>query len=124
MTPIGVVRWSDAARRELPALAKGRGLVVDYFATRCCGSNVSVGDLLVGWRRADAAIAPDLVPIASPDGVNAWMQRDLVGVVQAARGRVEMRGFGRLRRASLELDDGTVWLDFVGTRRPRSPTRR
>ena len=122
MTPIGLVLWSEEARRELPDRANGRTLVVDYFASRCCGSNVSIGDLSVQWRR-DARATDGLVPIAAPDGLDAWAQRDLVEVLRAARGRVEMRGLGRWRHPAVELEDGAAWLDFIGRSRTRSPIR-
>jgi hypothetical protein len=122
VTPIGVVLWSEAARLELPARAKGRRLVLDYFASRCCGTNVSVGDLSFRWQRPDQ-LTDELVPVAAPDGLDVWVQQELVPVLRAARGRVEMRGLGRLRHPSVELEDGAVWLDFVGRSPNRSPFR-
>ncbi len=49
MDPLPTVTWSEEARRELPTRANGRSLVLDYFAARCCGRNVSVGDLHLRW---------------------------------------------------------------------------
>jgi len=34
-----------------------------------------------------------------------------------------MRGLGPFRRPIVELEDGAVWLDFVGACRTRSPLR-
>jgi Fe-S cluster biogenesis protein NfuA len=51
------------------------------------------------------------------------VQRELVPVLEAARGRIAMRGWRRFRRPVVELEDGAVWLDFVGACRTRSPLR-
>jgi len=123
MTRGAVVSWSDAARRELPAMAHGRRLVVDYFASRCCGSNVSIGDLSVRWLPTTAPVDPEFVPVEAPGGLRVRIQDDLVAVLRAAGGCVEMRGWGRFRRPVVELQDGAKWLDFIAARRPRSAFR-
>ena len=123
MTRGAVVSWSDAARRELPAMAHGRRLVVDYFASRCCGSNVSIGDLSVRWQPTDAPVDPEFVPVEAPDGLRVRVQEDLVSVLKATGGRVEMRGWGRFRRPVIELGDGATWLDFIAGRGRRNPLR-
>jgi hypothetical protein len=115
------VIWSDEAQHELPGRAKGRRLVLDYFATRCCGRNVSVGDLHLRWSRPAQPIAEEFLPLAAPTGIEAYVQRDLVRVLEAAGGRIAMRGWGRFRRPVVELADGAAWLDFIGACRSRSP---
>jgi len=123
VTSIGVVLWSETARRELPARANGRTLVLDYFAARCCGSPVSIGDLSLRWLRPADMPDPEFVRIATPDGLDAWVQRDLVTVLREARATVDMHGFGRFRRPTVTLQDGAAWLDFIGACRSRSPLR-
>jgi hypothetical protein len=123
MDPLPAVIWSSEARRELPARANGRHLVLDYFAARCCGRNVSVGDLHLRWTAASAPIAEEFVPLRAPLGLEAYLQRDLIGVLDATRGRIAMRGWGPFRRPVVELEDGAVWLDFIGACRTRSPLR-
>src|SRR2546422_4776298 len=113
--------WSEAARRELAVRAKGRRLLLDYFASRCCGRNVSVGDLHLRWASSVEPIAEEFVAIPAPTGIEAYVQRDLVSVLDAAGGRIVMRGWGWFRRAVVELADGAVWLDFIGACRTRSP---
>ncbi|MBI3750754.1 MAG: hypothetical protein HY263_03725 [Chloroflexi bacterium] len=115
--------WSDEARRELPLRASGRRLLLDYFATRCCGRNVNVGDVDLRWARSSDSIAEDFLPLPAPPGVDAYIQRDLVAVLEAAGARIVMRGWSRLRRPSIELADGAAWLDFVGSCRTRSLPR-
>jgi hypothetical protein len=123
MDPLPAVIWSRKARRELPLRTNGRRLVLDYFAARCCGRNVSVGDLHLRWTAAHEPIAEEFVPLRAPIGLEAYLQRDLLGVLSATRGRIAMRGWGPFRRPVVELEDGAVWLDFIGACRTRSPLR-
>lgn len=123
MEPFPAVIWSSEARRELPARAGNRRLVLDYFAARCCGRNVSVGDLSLRWMALDKPLADEFLPMRSPVGLDAYVQRDLVAVLQEAMGRIVMRGWGWFRRPAVELGDGGIWLDFVGACRTRSPLR-
>lgn len=115
--------WSEQALDELPARAKGRSLLLDYFASRCCGRNVSVGDLYMCWSAPDKPIASEFLALRAPTGIEAYVQRDLVRVLEGAGGRVVMRGWGWFRRPVVELADGAVWLDFIGACRTRSALR-
>ena len=115
--------WSDEARHELPVQAKGRRLLLDYFASRCCGRNVSVGDLHVRWTASDEPVAKEFLPLPAPTTIDAYVQRDLVSVLEAAGARMVMRGWGWFRRPVVELSDGGLWLDFVGACRTRSALR-
>jgi hypothetical protein len=123
MDPKPSVTWSDEARQELPARANGRHLLLDYFATRCCGSNLSVGDLHLRWTASDDPIGDEFLALGAPGGIDAYIQRDLISVLQAAGGRVAMRGRGWFRGPVVELADGAVWLDFIGACGRRSPLR-
>ncbi len=115
--------WSNEARHELIARSKGRRLLVDYFASRCCGRNVSVGDVHLRWTGADGPIAEEFQPLHVPAGIDAYVQRDLVSVLEAAGARIVMRGWGWFRRPVVELSDGGLWLDFIGACRTRSALR-
>ena len=123
MDLLPAVIWSPEARRELPARANGRRLVLDYFAARCCGRNVSVGDLHVRWIASGEPMAEEFLPMRGPERLDAYVQKDLVGVLDTTQGRIDMRGLGPFRRPIVELEDGAVWLDFVGACRTRSPLR-
>jgi hypothetical protein len=123
MESLPAVIWSTEARRELAARANGRRLVLDYFAARCCGRNVSVGDLHLRWTAAREPIAEEFLPLRAPTGIDAYLQRDLVEVLDTTQGRIAMRGWGPFRRPVVELEDGAVWLDFIGPCRTRSPLR-
>jgi len=87
MDPLPAVIWSAEARREIPRRASGRRLILDYFATRCCGRNLSVGDLHLRWIASDEPIDQEYLPLRAPIGVQAYIQENLVAVVEAARGR-------------------------------------
>ena len=123
MDALVAVTWTGEARREIPARSNGRRLVLDYFATRCCGSNVSIGDVHLRWTVADAPIGPEFLRCDAPGGVEAFVQQDLVPVLEAARGRIAMRARGWFRHPIVEFEDGTMWLDFIGACRTRSPLR-
>ena len=123
MDPRSAVVWSVEARAELPQLSRGRRLVVDYFATRCCGRNVSIGDLHLRWLASGELPADEFLPLHAPRGLEAYVQEDLVTVLEASRGSIRMRGWGRFRRPVVELADGGQWLDFIGACRTRSPLR-
>ena len=123
MDPLPAVIWSDEARRELPARANGRRLVLDYFAARCCGRNLSVGDLHLRWTAAGERIDEEYLPLRAPIGMEAYVQRDLVPVLLTTKGRIAMHGWGPFRRPLVDLADGAVWLDFIGACRTRSPLR-
>lgn len=123
MDPLPAVIWSSEARREVPARANGRRLVLDYFAARCCGRNVSVGDLHLRWIASGEPMADEFLPLRAPHGLEAFVQEELVRVLDTTHGRIVMRGWGPFRRPVVELEDGAVWLDFVGACRTRSPLR-
>jgi hypothetical protein len=123
MNPLPSLSWSSSAIRDLPGKARGRRLLVDYFAARCCGRNVSVGDIHVHWTSAAGPVAGEFLPLLAPAGIEAYVQRDLVPVLDAAGARMVMIGWGPLRRAVVELADGAAWLDFIGACRSRSPLR-
>jgi len=84
---------------------------------------VSIGDLSLRWLRPGDIPDPEFIRIATPVGLDAWVQRDLVTVLREARATVEMHGFGRFRRPTVTLQDGAAWLDFIGACRSRSPLR-
>jgi hypothetical protein len=42
----------------------------------------------------------------------------------AARAQVAIRGWGPFRHPTVEFGDGAVWLEFIGTCRPRGMLRQ
>ena len=94
MDPPTAVIWSAEARRELPARANRRRFVLDYFATRCCGGNISVGDLHLRWTASSEPIAEEFLPLRAPAGLEAYVQRDLIAVLEAAGAGIGIAGLG------------------------------
>ena len=121
MDPLPIVSWSEEARRELPAKTHGRPLILDYFSTRCCGSNVSIGDLHLRWTAPGEPLAEEYWRLEAPTGIEAYVQRDLIRILKAAGGQITMRGWARFRRPTVELADGAMWFDFIGACRTRNP---
>jgi hypothetical protein len=98
-------------------------LLIDYFASSCCGGNLSVGDLHLRWASSFRPVPAEFVPLGAPAGIEAYVQRDLVRVLDAAGAQVGMFGWGPLRHPVVELADSALWLDFIGACRNRSPLR-
>jgi hypothetical protein len=71
----------------------------------------------------DAPVDPEFVSVEAPDDLRVCVQHDLVSVLRATGGRVDVRGWGRFRRPVIDLQDGATWLDFIAGRRPRNPLR-
>lgn len=100
------------------AQAGGRRLVIDWFATRCCG-NAAVGDVVFRWRAAGHPIDPDAVQVEGIDGLELWIRPELIPLFARARARIVLRGIGPWRRPSVVAEDGAAWLDFFAA----CPTR-
>lgn len=84
---------------------------------------MSVGDLHLRWTSSDGPVAEEFLALHAPAGIEAYLQGDLVPVLDAAGAEVVMVGWGPLRRPVVKLIDGARWLDFIGACRPRSPLR-
>ena len=82
-----------------------------------------MGDLHLRWTGSEVPIAEEFQPLRAPAGIEAYVQRDLVSVLEAAGARIVMRGWGWFRRPRVELSDGGLWLDFIGACRTRSVLR-
>ena len=70
--------------------------------------------------RPGESVAEEFVLLRAPAGITAYVQRDLIAVLDAAGGRIVMRGWGPFRGPAVELADGALWLDFIGACRTRS----
>jgi hypothetical protein len=77
----------------------------------------------VRWTLADKPIAEEFLPLHAPIGLEAYLQRDPIEVLDTTPGRIALRGWGPFRHPVVELEDGAVWLDFIGACRNRSPLR-
>ena len=111
------------ARVGLVAQARGRRLVIDWFATRCCG-NVAVGDVVFRWRAPEQPIDLDAVRVEAVDGLELWIRPELVPLFARARARLVLRGIGPWRHPSVVVEDGAAWLDFFSACPTRSAWAR
>ncbi len=111
--PPTAVRLAMAPEVEqaLASQARGRRLLIDWFATRCC-SNVAVGDVDFRWQAPDRQIEPGAVRVEGITGFEVWLRPELVGLFARARARVILTGFGRWRHPSVVVEDGDAWIDF------------
>ena len=94
---------------SLAGLARGRRLVIGYFAARRCGT--VVGDLSVAWHvEPPASWHRRLAPI---EGVEVYADERLLGVLDI--GRPELRCGSLLRRGTprLHLSSPECWIDFL-----------
>ncbi|MGZ6293778.1 MAG: hypothetical protein ACXWPO_03105 [Candidatus Limnocylindrales bacterium] len=97
--------------------------MLGYFAARCCGGNVTIGDLHPRWGATQERLPDECLPLRAPGDLEAFVQCDLMPVLETARGRIVMRGRGPLRRPAIEVADGHAWLDVIGACWPRSVLR-
>lgn len=100
-----------AGRAAIEAHAGGRRLIIDWAATVCCG--MRVGDLRLKWARRSATLDAGLVPVHGLEPVEAYCRPELVGVLDAGRTHLEMRGIGLFRRPVVVMEDAAAWLDFL-----------
>ena len=108
----------DETRSALVALAQGRRLIVDWSVSNCCGA--AIGDLRLTWHAANEPPDPHLVPISGVGPVEGWCRPELVDVLDGAGARLEVRGIGPFRRATIVLERPELWLDFVAEAPARS----
>lgn len=100
-----------SAIAAIEAHASGRRLIIDWAATVCCG--IRVGDLRLKWAKHSVTLDTDLVPIHGLEPVEAYCRPELVGVLDAGRTHLEMRGIGPFRRPAVVMEDAAAWLDFL-----------
>lgn len=99
------------ATRRIEEEARGRTLLVDFFASRCCTS-VLVGDLETRWL--DPGQDAGLEPIGSigPTPIVA----DLALAAVLRQGHARLVAGGLLGRSlQVRLDTPEAWLDFLDT---------
>jgi hypothetical protein len=96
-------------RRSLAQLAKGRVLVVDYFASRRC--SVVIGDITGDFE--DAPPAPGFVELASIEGVPVFAESRLLAVLADAGSTLRFGGLPFAKHITVEFDRLECWFDFL-----------
>jgi hypothetical protein len=105
---------SPALRERLQALAAGRPLVIDYYASRLRG--VATGDLVVWF--GEPPPEPCYVELEPIDDVLFLAERHLVAILEGATLREAGPPWHRHLAVSLARPED--WIDFLD----RHPTRR
>ncbi len=93
-------------------MARGRTLLIDFFASHCCGSNLAVGDLTARFVERTGAGHADLAPI---DGVRVAADAHLLELLESAGPTLRLGGLPFARHLALDLEDPAAWLDFLAT---------
>jgi len=96
-------------RGSIAQLAKGRVLVIDYFASRRC--SVVVGDLTVDFE--DTQPGPGYLELASIESVRVFAASRLLGVLGDAGSSLRLGGPPFARHLAVELDRPERWIDFL-----------
>jgi len=106
-----------ALRARLPALAGGRTLAIDFFASRILCTNILVGDLTLRWLESGPSgetLMPDgFVALAPVDGVALAAKERLLGLLATTGPTIVEDGPTFARRLNLRLDDAAAWLAFL-----------
>ena len=106
--PNPTVRVDAVVEGRIAALAHGRPLVIDYFASRgCC---VTVGDLTV--RFEDPDLRSDLTELEPIGVVRVFAAPQLLDLL-AAGAEIRFGGPSFARRLWLALDRPERWLEFL-----------
>jgi hypothetical protein len=109
---------NPGTRAELPKLARGRILLIDYFA-RVGQRGVILGDVELRWlTRAEDLPAPVLRVTDLPESP-VFIVPELAPLMVRVHARLEAVGphwppF--LRHLAIRISDGEAWLDFFAAR--------
>lgn len=113
------------ATRRIRETGRGRDLLIDFYAARCCTS-VLVGDLETHWIDGEPPGAVEQV--GSVSGSRIVADHRLVEVLKRGRARLVETGGLLGRSLSVRLDAPEHWLAFLETpaarqihTRPRHP---
>jgi hypothetical protein len=105
---VGGIKATPRLRAELPRLAAGRALVIDYFASARGG--VVVGDLTVDFGPEPEARTH--AKLAELDGIPVYAARRLLPLLDESGPSLDARRLPFGRRMQLILDRPEHWLDF------------
>jgi hypothetical protein len=96
-------------RGSIAQLAKGRMLVIDYFASRRC--SVVIGDLTVDFE--DTPPGRGYVELASIESVRVFVASTLLGILGDAGSSLRHCGPPYARHLAVDLDRPERWIDFL-----------
>lgn len=96
-------------RASLAQHARGRVLVIDYFASRRC--SIVIGDLTGDFD--DKPPGPGYVELAKIESVRVFAESRLLGVLGKAGSTLRLGGPPFARHLTVELDRPERWIDFL-----------
>lgn len=100
---------APALRGRLADQARGRTLVIGFYAASRCG--VNVGDMTVSWR--DDPPSQGHVPLASLEGVPVHADARLVPLLGRSGPELSPGGTLRRGRPSIKLSRPECWIEFL-----------
>jgi hypothetical protein len=103
------VSAASRLRADLPRLAAGRSLVIDYFASDRCG--VVVGDITAGFESAPTPRTH--VKIAELQGVPVFAESELVPLLEQTALVVDLGRLPFRHGLVVRLDRPERWLDSL-----------
>jgi hypothetical protein len=104
-----------ALRGRLTALAAGRAIAIDWFASRSSCTSVWFGDLTVRWIEPGTPVRDGYVALAPIDGVPVHAAAGLLDLLATTGPSLRLSGPGFARHLSVDLLDPGAWIDFLET---------
>jgi hypothetical protein len=101
-------------RDELRSIARGRVVVIDYFAYAARGG-LRFGDVRFRWLDEGAHMPDRLLRLADIDEPPMFIKAELAPLMISEQARLTMSGprwLGLLRHPTIVITDGGPWLTF------------
>jgi len=96
-------------QQELPHLARGRPLIVDYYAVPLRG--IRVGDITAGFR--SRLLEPCYVELEPINGVRVLAHRRLMELLTDGGATLRLAGVLSFRHVAVSLPHPERWIDFL-----------
>jgi hypothetical protein len=96
-------------RGSLAQMAKGRVIVIDYFASRRC--SVVIGDLTCDFRGTPPGSG--YLELSSVEGVRVFTESRLLALLGEAGTTLRLGGPSFARHLAFDLDHPERWIDFL-----------
>ena len=116
--PVSCLRVDYETRAELAALARGRALIIDYFAY-AARWGLRFGDVRFRWLNWSDPLPDRALLLADIDEPTTFIKADLAPLMLRERAMLRMAGPRwpeGLRRPTIAIADGGPWLAFFEAR--------
>jgi hypothetical protein len=116
--PVSCLDVDRATRDELRTIARGRAVLIDYFA---CAARYGLrfGDVRFRWLDDDAPLPDRVLLLTDIDDPPTFIKAELAPLMVTERARLRMSGprwLGPLRQPTILISDGGPWIDFFVAR--------